>query len=1128
MTTEPEQLLIRRRRWPWGVAAGLALAYLLAGFVFVPWLAKRELPRLVDENLHHRARIGGVAFNPFTLTLRATDFALEDKAGRPVLGFSAVTVDLEWRSLARRAWVFSEVRLVNPLAHVVISKDGRLNLTALVPGGGAPASEPARFAIGRFALENGRVDFEDQRGGYHNRIERLSLDLSSLSTLDSEKGPYVLVGQTPGGATLRWKGELSLAPLAASGTLAIANVALAELGPYFDKVSAARIVSGRAGFELPYRLVFPGGKPHLTLSGAKLEARELELAGDGDKASLAKIGSLALEGVDFDSTTRRASAAALRIAGVVLAAKRDANGELDLARIFPGKPGAASTAGEAKPLGWQAGIAAVEVGDAAVSYVDATAKTPLALVVSGLAAKLKLDAESGADGVRVRLDGGEITLARLDAGPAAAAGTAPVPALRLAALSVAGARFDSGANALEVDSVRIGTLGADSALQDGHVSLLDLAPTAGKGKPGKPFSARVKALELADGSATLTDSTSGVALVLERITAKLSDASTEEGRPLAFVLSAGVKSGGRFAMRGRAVPAAGTLDAKIEATGLSLAPLQPFVAARYSEARLASGEASLAGTLSAGGKDAKLAYSGAASAANVVLNDATGVLVLGWKALATESLRLTLSPDRLDVDEVRWIAPSGKFAIATDGSSNLSRAFAKKDAPPAAAAPPAAKNAGDAAAPVGEDAFPVAVRRVRLEQGALDFSDDSLTPGYVAKIYDLAGTANGLSSDHSTRSQFDFEGRVDEFGYARLSGAINVFVPRERTAFRVQLRNIDLASVSTYSVQFAGYRLASGRMSLDLNYRVRGSVIEGDNRITLEKITLGEHVASPNAMKLPLELAIALLKDENGTITMELPVTGNLDDPQFSFAPIIWKAIGNFLASIVTAPFRALARLFGGGSGDEGGAIAFDPGGSRLLPPERERIGRIVEALAKRPELKLVIPARYDAEADARALKRAALGRDIGRRAGFAVADTEDPGPVNVEDRPTRAALRALFGERFSAAELDKLKTEAETKARAAGAAAPPVMDRVRNFAAGEPQVADAREFYQTLLRRLREAQPLPPNALEELARSRGTAIEGALRAAGADQARIAQATAQPTSDAEAKQVTVQLSLSAR
>ena len=70
--------------------------------------------------------------------------------------------------------------------------------------------------------------------------------------------------------------------------------------------------------------------------------------------------------------------------------------------------------------------------------------------------------------------------------------------------------------------------------------------------------------------------------------------------------------------------------------------------------------------------------------------------------------------------------------------------------------------------------------RLRIAQGELDFSDESLTPGFAARIYELAGTVNGLSSDHATRSQFELEGRVNEFGAARLTGAINPFVPREQ------------------------------------------------------------------------------------------------------------------------------------------------------------------------------------------------------------------------------------------------------------------------------------------------------------------------------------------------------------
>ena len=198
------------------------------------------------------------------------------------------------------------------------------------------------------------------------------------------------------------------------------------------------------------------------------------------------------------------------------------------------------------------------------------------------------------------------------------------------------------------------------------------------------------------------------------------------------------------------------------------------------------------------------------------------------------------------------------------------------------------------------------------------------------------------------------------------------------------------------------------------------------------------------------------------------------------------------------------------------------------MPPEREKLVRVVEALAKRPELKLLIPARYDAESDARAMKRAELGREIGRRAGFAVAGDDEPGPVNIEDRPTRKALRTIFAERFAKPELDRLRTEAEAKARAAGAPAPSMTTRLRNFASGEPQLMDTREFHQTLLRRLRETQTLAPNALVELAQKRALAIESALKAAGADESRIARTTSEPSSDAEARQVTVHLSLAAR
>ncbi len=1151
------------RRWPWivvAVAVAALLSWTIAGFLLLPWLAKRELPRIADEQLQLRLRIGEVAFNPFTLSLRAFSVAIDDRTGQPLIGLDGADVKLAWGSLSSRAWMFSEVKLQAPTVNAVIAKDGRLNLAALLPpdDGRSQAGTP-RFVIDRLELRGGSIAFEDRREGYRNRIEQLSLDLKGLSSLPQAQGGYALNAQTATGAKLRWKGDISLSPVAAAGTLVVEALPVADLTPYLDNFAAARIVSGSVDAELPYRLSLPGGRPEFSIAGAKLALRDFSLAAVGAGSPFASVGALLLEGVDFASAPRRFAAQRLRMDDVKLAARRNADGSFDLARLLVQSPtGVAQppVAGGASTPPWQAEVVALEINGAAASFTDASAKTPAAIEARGLKLRGKLAASSATSGVRLQLDAPELSLASLTAGPMGAA--APV---KLDGLAVSSLRLDSAARTLDIAAMRIASLSLDAALREGRVSLADLLPGSagtdvGAGKPGAPteksYAVALKALELADGTVSFNDADRGIMLALDHVTARLgelssSQASSATAKPLDFVLGAQVRSGGRISARGRVAPVAGAVDAMIQANGVALTPLQPLLT-QYAGLRLVSGDATLAGRLISGGKEQKLLYTGSATVGNLALDDAGGGRLVAWKSLGAASLRLSLAPDRLDIDELRLIGPVSALAIAKDGTSNLTRALPKKEgAPvtgPAATAPvaiglaaigrsstPGGGPVPAAAAPAGADegaTMAVRVRRLRMDDGVLDFSDESIGQGFKTRIHELAGTANGLSSDRDTRSQFSFEGRIDEFGFARLSGSVNVFAPRDRTAFRVEMRNVDLTRATPYAVHFAGYRIASGRLGLDVNYRIRGGLIEGENRFTLEQFSLGERVDSPDALKLPFELAVALLKDADGRIVLDLPIAGSLDDPKFSIAPLVWKAIGNLIGSIVTAPFRALARLFGGGQSESMGTIAFDTGASRLLPPERENILHVAELLAKRPNLKLSIPARYDAQADARALRRAALARDVGRRAGFALGDDEAPGPVNTDDRPTREALRSLFAERFSAAELDKLKVAAETKAGAGGVAKPAVLDRLRNLVSGEPQVVDAREFYATLLARLREAQPLPPNALAELARRRGESIASAVRAAGVADERVVVVTAAPSSESEAKQVSIALSLTAR
>jgi hypothetical protein len=256
-------------------------------------------------------------------------------------------------------------------------------------------------------------------------------------------------------------------------------------------------------------------------------------------------------------------------------------------------------------------------------------------------------------------------------------------------------------------------------------------------------------------------------------------------------------------------------------------------------------------------------------------------------------------------------------------------------------------------------------------------------------------------------------------------------------------------------------------------------------------------------------------------------VYGDMSDPQFSYGAIIWKAIGTVLTKIVTAPFRALAGMFGTGENLE--AIDFDPGSDRLLPPEREKLKQVAQILTRRAQLKLTVPGHYSQEADSAALKARALRLEIAGRAGIQLAAEEQAGPLDLGDHAVRRALRDLYAERFGEAELDKQKRAVE--ATASGVAAqdkPSIWQRTSNLLEGEPQVADASAFYQQLQGRLRQNQPLADGALAHLGKQRTSAILFALKQAGVDAASAFAAEPEQVSSPVGEPVSLKLGLAVK
>ncbi|MDP3512999.1 MAG: hypothetical protein Q8S20_09640, partial [Sulfuritalea sp.] len=250
--------------------------------------------------------------------------------------------------------------------------------------------------------------------------------------------------------------------------------------------------------------------------------------------------------------------------------------------------------------------------------------------------------------------------------------------------------------------------------------------------------------------------------------------------------------------------------------------------------------------------------------------------------------------------------------------------------------------------------------------------------------------------------------------------------------------------------------------------------------------------------------------DSDGRIDLGLPVSGSLDDPQFSYGGLVWKVITNVLTKIVTAPFRALGALFGGGD-EKLESIAFDAGARRLTPPEREKLVKLAAALNKRPALALTLQGNWN-EADRSALQDLQLRRTLLQKSGYQGDTKGDPGPVALRQPQIQAALEDLFAERFGKAELAGLKQGfrganpgqleeslgGKVMSRLGGLMNPP-----RALSADEVGALKGADFHAVLYQRLRDKEVLPDDRLYQLAQARGEAALATLKEAGAPAARV-------------------------
>lgn len=639
---------------------------------------------------------------------------------------------------------------------------------------------------------------------------------------------------------------------------------------------------------------------------------------------------------------------------------------------------------------------------------------------------------------------------------------------------------------------------------------------------------RVGKTEVAGLGVGLRDAgvTPAAELALENVALQAENLGSNLSVPVPVRLSFDARGGGRLEAEGKVVPAAPSADVGFKLSDLSLKIAQPYLSAKTT-LTLADGRLSAQGRVAyeASGpsfrgefavRDLRLMEPGAAQP------------LLAWKTFGSRAL--TATPQRLDLGELRLNGLDTQLIIDKDKTLNLKRVIRQPAGAPAAA--DKVREPRPAAASSEPPAFLVTIDRLRFSNGEMDFADHSLILPFGTRIHSLRGSIASLSNRPGAEGQIELDGAVDDYGMARAVGQVDLFNPTQALDMRVQFRNVEMTRLTPYTATFAGRKVDSGKLSLDLQYKIVQRQLQGENQVVMDKLTLGERVDSPTAKDLPLDLAIAILQDSAGRIDLGLPVSGNLDDPEFSYGAIVWKAIANVITKIVTAPFRALGALFGGGA-EHLERIAFEAGAPQLTPPEREKIVRLAEALGKRPGLMLSVGGIH-ADADRVALQDVQLRRAVLARTGQRVPEKADPGPVSTRQPKVQEALEALYRERVGAADLAALKEgfRNANPGQLEESMAGKMMSRLsgllrekKTLSEGEIAQLKGADYYAVLYERLRAKEPVPDDRLLELARLRGEGVAETLRSAGAAADRLQLLPPDKAKDEEGAGVDIPLRL---
>ncbi len=557
---------------------------------------------------------------------------------------------------------------------------------------------------------------------------------------------------------------------------------------------------------------------------------------------------------------------------------------------------------------------------------------------------------------------------------------------------------------LTEQKVEIGSMSTDKGFivvrrdKDGSLNLANLMPPSPHpAKPLKPKAKEAKPLPWlitirslnADHYAAKVEDLSTAEpfrLDLDGIAFKAEGLSTAKDTKATTSFSCRVAKKGTVTASGNVFLEPLKVALSINVKNLPVAPLQPYVADKV-KVLIAGGAVNAGGRVTAfmsPKEGLKASYKGKVWINHFATADrATAEDLLKWDTLYLGEMDVRYAPLFVHINEIALTNFYSRIVISENRTINLQEVFntsqpqqqAAVQGQPAQTATPPAASAQQAPQQKPEQKN-ISIDKITLQGGTIDFTDHSVKPSFSANLLEIGGSISGLSSEENKFGDIDLRGKYDRYAPLEITGKINPLRDDLYVQLKADFKDMDLTAATPYSGRYAGYTIQKGKLSFQVEYLIVKSKLDAKNTVFLDQFTFGEHVESPNATKLPVKLAIALLKNRRGEIKLDIPVSGDINDPKFSIGSIILKILLNLLAKAATSPFALLGAVFGGG-GEQLSYIEFDYGVSTFSDESKKKLDTLVKILEDRPGLKMDIEGHADLEKDREGLKHYLITRKV-------------------------------------------------------------------------------------------------------------------------------------------------------